>query len=299
MLGIGSAISAPKMKIVDKSAKKAPAWVAGLMPGSIVTSASSSDLEGAKQQVLLNIKRQIAEAVVSQLSSEFMQVNVEVATSGDMQSSELTTSVVKSTTDKIPYLQAISLSKAEEYYWVKYYDRRSKETRYEYHVMYPFTDFELAMLIDEFNAKQQLLNSKIETLAAEIDTFTRVEDIARNIGELRALLPEFVEGDPRIAVISELVNLYLAQYKNITVAELQHQDKRIVLELQLNGRSLTTSKRPIYKSNCADRINVGFDEGKIVATYDDYVCRAGDDNWIDFIFKFGTTYFTQKVYVIK
>ncbi len=299
VLSIGTTMAASKFKKVDSSEKDAPSWVGGVVSGSIVSSASSSDIEDVKQKVLLNIKRQIAEAVVSQVSSEFMQVDVEIEESGTMQSSSLTQSVVKSTTDKIPYLQAIALSKADAYYWEKWYDKKSGVTRYDYHVLYPFSDFELGSLIREFNDKQSALNAEIKSLASQLDTFTQVEDIAKNVSALRALLPEFVEGDPRITAISQLVNLYLAQYKNITVAEVTHQDKQILLQLQLSGRALTTSKLPTYKSNCADRINISFDEGAIYVTYDDYVCRAGDDNWIDFTFKFGTIFSTHKVHIIK
>lgn len=287
------------LKLAESSSPKAPAWVNNLEQGYIIASASDSDIEAAKQSVITGVKQQIAQSIVSNVSVEFLQSSVTIENNSGMTFEAQTVDVVKSTTDKIPFLQSISLTKISDFYWEKYYNKKSGETRYDYFVKYPFSDRELDDLVAEFNAKQAKINATIEQMKQELETFTQIEAIAKNMGELRALVPEFAAEDPRIKVVDELVNTYRSQYKYISVEQVEHKDKRVALCLVLNGRVVTTAQIPTHKSSCADRITKSVAGGEIIVTYDDYVCRAGDDNWIDLTFKFGTNFVTSRINIIK
>ncbi|MFR9526907.1 MAG: hypothetical protein SNI45_02410 [Rikenellaceae bacterium] len=298
-ISICSSAYSQNMKMVDSSLKNSPAWINDLSRGYLISMSSSSDIEEAKQIAITGVKQQIAQSIVSNISVEFLQSSHTVNTNQGSSYTSNVTDVVRSTTDKIPFLQSISLSKIADFYWEKYYDKKSGETRYDYYIKYPFSDAELDKLIAEFNTKQAEINSTIKQMSEALNSFTQIEDIAKNMSTLRALISEFAAEDPRITVVDELVNTYRAQYKYISIEEVEHKDKRIVLQPVLNGRSVTTAQIPTHKSNCADRISKSVTNGVIVVTYDDYVCRSGDDNWIDLTFKFGTIFVTSKIYIIK
>lgn len=295
-----SATQSSKLKMVDSSEKSAPDWINNLERGYIISSASEINLEGAKQSVIVGVKQQIAQSIVSNVSVEYFYESSTLETSNTNPAFiERTEEVIKSTTDKIPYLQSISLSKVSEFYWEHYYDKKSGETRFDYYIKYPFSDEELDALVAEFNAKQEQLNATIDYMRAELERYTQIEDIAKNMGILRALVPEFAKGDYRIKVVDELVNAYRDQYKYISVEEIESGENRVVLQPFVSGRALRTSQVPTHKSNCADRITKSVQDGVIEVTYDDYVCRAGDDNWIDVTFKFGTYFVISKIYIRK
>ncbi|MFI3285755.1 MAG: hypothetical protein R3Y08_03795 [Rikenellaceae bacterium] len=290
---------AQKMKLVERSAKTAPNWINNLERGYIIASSAESDLEVAKQSVLMEVKREIAQSIVSNVSVEYFSASVTTETQQEMAYASETIDVVRSTTDKIPFLQSISLSKIADFYWEKYYEKKSGATEFKYYIKYPFSSQELDDLVDEFNANQARINRTIEQMKQELESYTQIEDIAKNMGTLRALVPEFAAGDYRIKVVDELLNSYRDQYKYISVEEVENEDHRVVLQPFVNGRAVTTSQIPLHKSNCADRITKNVSQGVIVVTYDDYVCRAGEDNWIDLTFKFGTYFVVAKIHIIK
>lgn len=290
---------AQKMKIVEQSAKNAPSWINDLERGYITAGSSEATLELAKRSAVTSVKQQIASAIVSNVSVEFRQSSVMNETEKNATLQAETVDFVRSSTDKIPFLQSISLTKVADFYWEKHNSKKTGETIFYYYVKYPFSDAELDALVREFNEKQLKINNTIIEMMEELDTFTEIEDISKNMGTLRALVPELADGDPRIKVIDETTNRYREQYKYISINIVEHKDKRVVMQPYLNGRKVSTSQLPTYKSTGADRIEISLLRGEIVITYDDYVCRAGDDNWINFVFKFGTYFVESKVYILK
>ncbi len=298
LLGCNSSF-AQKLKLKESSAPKAPEWINNIERGYLIARSTNSDMELAQQYALLDVKQQIAQSIATNISTELFQSSVQVSTNeGTKYQSEMV-DVVRASTDKIPYLQSISLSKVAEYYWEKRYDKKSKVTEYSYYIKYPFSDGELDQLVAEFNAMQARINSTIEQMSQELESFTQIEDIAKNMGTLRALIPELAAGDPRITVVDELVNTYRDQYRYISIEQVEHSSQRVVLQPYLNGRVVTTSQIPLHKSNCADRITKSVTQGVIVVGYDNYVCRSGDDNWIDLTFKFGSNLVISKIHIIK
>ncbi len=290
---------AQKFKLAESSAKSEPAWITNIERGFIIASASASDVEAAKQEALINIKQQIAQSIMSNISVDILQTSKQITTNESSAYMAQSEEIIRSTTDKIPFLQSISLTKAADFYWAHYYDKKSGVHRYDYHLKYPFSDAELNALVAEFNAKQKELNDTIDQMAEELESFTQIETIAKNMATLRGLIPEFAEGDPRISRIDHLVNTYRDQYKYISMEEVENGDKRVVLQPYLNGRAVTTAQIPSHKSNCADRITKSVARGVIEVTYDDYVCRAGDDNFIELTFRFGTNFVQSRIHIRK
>ncbi len=296
---VASPLSAQSFKLEESSAKKAPAWVNGIEAGQISASASASTLEIARDNVLISIKSQIAQSVVSQISVETEHRTSSIETKGGMDYSIETESIARSITEQIPALQAISLNKATDYYYEIYFDKKSNQRRYDYYVLYPFSDEECRALINEYNAQQSEINSIINSMRDQIETFGRVEDIASNIETLQGVIPRLGSDDARIGQINELMSRYRNQYKNISMVAIEHSDKRIVIALFIDGRKVSTSQLPSIKSNCADRyvLPKRIDAKEVIIEYDDYVCRSGEDNWIDISFRFSASTVSTRVHI--
>lgn len=311
IFSICNTVIAQELKIVESSAKSQPSWITDIEREYITASASGSTIEQAQQDALLSVKQQIAQSIVTNISTEVLSSYSSTqsgSTSLDTNSTGFqgeasytsnTQNIIRSITDKIPFLQSISLNKASDFYWEKHYNKKSGKTRYDYYIKYYFSDRELSSLVAEFNAKQAEINATLNQMRQELDTFTQIESIDANMRTLRALRPEFADNDPRITQVDELVNTYRNQYKYISMEQVSHEDKRVVLQPMLNGRAVATSQIPTHKSICADRITKSAVDGRIVVTYDDFACRSGDDNYIDLTFKFGVNHLSTKIWIIK
>ena len=59
----------------------------------------------------------------------------------------------------MPALQGFSITKAN-IYWERYINKKTKETCYDYYMLYPFSPEELQELIDEYNAQEEAINDE-------------------------------------------------------------------------------------------------------------------------------------------
>ena len=143
LFSLTSTVSA-QFKVVDKSSKKAPAWYQQMVADYLIVSAHEPTLEEAQAACLQEVKKQIIQAVAQNITfSESSNLNQK------LEGEEITEFVdtYSSTTDvkaaTVPFVQGISLSKVEEYYWEKLQDKKTKEVYYNCSIKYPFTQLEL------------------------------------------------------------------------------------------------------------------------------------------------------------
>ena len=170
-------------KAVEKSRKEQPVWVGGAERNYLIVSAEASTLELAKEKLLLSLKEQIVSSIATHITSQTTQQRQELVSGTNRDYSENTTSVITSKVSHIPFVSEISLSKAYDFYWVKLYNKKTKEYKYEYHVKYRFTDFELADLVNQFNEREKLLNDRLVEYSDRLEQITSVEDIDRTLNE--------------------------------------------------------------------------------------------------------------------
>ena len=142
-------------KTVEKSKKEQPAWVGGTERNFLIVSAEAPTLESAKDKSLLSLKDQVVGAIATHITSQTTQRRQEIVNGNNRDYAENTTSVITSKVYNIPFVSEISLSKAYDFYWIKFYNKKTKEYKYEYHVKYRFTDFELT---DTIQSRSQLID---------------------------------------------------------------------------------------------------------------------------------------------
>ena len=146
------ALSQKDFKLVEQSQSQKPAWLTGGKYGEafIVQANRMATLEDAKESVMASLLNNIASSVAVQVTGR-TDVNVDWTVNGaeDVYRENIQTSTTTEIAE-MPALQGVSLSKAEVY-WERYYNKKTKESYYDYYILYPFTSYDLEKLIEEYN----------------------------------------------------------------------------------------------------------------------------------------------------
>lgn len=281
-------------KVVDKSGKK-PSWVNGLEKDFVIVSGSGSTIEEAQKNALMLIKERIVLSVAenvkakSEMTKEESSYNSSVSTFLEKYSSQVT-----SQSGKVPYLQGISLSNANEYYWEKLYDKTTNKTVFNYHIKYPFPEFELQKLVSDFKLRDREMTENLNRLEAEVDTVSSIEQIEKNIDELKALQDAFVDAR------QDKVNVVIARYKNlyqsIELTEVDNSLGKLKFTLRLGNRNISTVKKPVVKSECARITGVKNNVTDWEITYDYDNCYEDPENNILVSYRFGNATVSKKFF---
>jgi uncharacterized protein (UPF0335 family) len=186
---------------------------------------------------------------------------------------------------RLPFIQGITLDKAE-IYWKKLYNKSDKTYKYEVHAKYPFTKFERNALVEQYNAIEQEKNNQFQQIKDAFSTFTEVEYIARAITDLNALCEYYID-DNRKTEAKALIDNYRRLYNAISIVPYYTALGDIVFYLNLEGRHMTTSRRPNIKSEYASEIElVAIEDNLYRITYNYEYCQPEDDNKIDISYQF-------------
>lgn len=285
-------------KVVEKSSKKQPAWVGGAERNYLIVSAEAPTIEQAKEKILISLKQQIVGTVATRIESTTTIDRRETTIGNESDYSETVSSSVRSKLANIPFISEVSLSKAKDFYWEKLYDKKSKSYKYEYHIRYLFTDFEVSALVNQFNERENQLNTRLRQYEEQLEHIASVEEIDRTLSELKAFLSEFDADDPRRQQTEQLSNNYRKLYKAIEIRqETETTGKRITVSLYLSERPITCMQKPQLLSNCATKLSVSTQNGTYYITYDDEACYEEDDKHITIRFRFGNQIVTKQVYL--
>lgn len=252
--GIGAGLHfdlSAQEKVIEKSAKKRPVWVSGVAQEYLITSAISDDLETAKNQALEDVRKQMIRAVAE---------NVSLTTSGTTQQRiehsqidlfvERFTSDYKTQSASIPYITGVSLSNAEDSYWEKRQDKKTKVVSYLYAIKYPLPEAELRKMIRAFEKQDQEMYARYVRLENQLTDIRSLEQIDGAILELNPLIAYFFDNVRKNAATS-LQQRYTDQYKNVSLKVYSNKLGDHRFGFMLNGKAISTSQRMTAKSNDA------------------------------------------------
>jgi hypothetical protein len=296
VLVVLSTACAAQIKVIEKSARKAPAWVNGIEKNFLIVSATARDVEEAKEKILNSIREQIVHAVaVNVQSSAAMNVQETVLDGKVRQFLETTGTTIHTKSGNVPFLNEIALSNAVDYYWEKQQDKKTKAVTILYHVKYPFPEIELQQLVFEFKEADEKMTAQLTALCESIETTGNVEDIGKNIIALQELQKLFDDGRKNQA--GACITNYRNLYTYISLEEREHPTGNLSYQLMLNGKPAVTIQKPRVKSNCADNIKIKLhDNGSADIGYQIDGCYAGSDNYIEVTYNFGGKNVTQKFF---
>lgn len=282
-------------RVVDSSQRRTPNWVNTLEKDYIIINAEGSSIAEAQQNALMLIKERIVTSVADNVRAESELFTEEVNYNNNVTVFlEQYTATITTQSGDIPYLQGISLSKAEGFYWEHLRDRRSGNEKYRYHVRYPFPEFELGKLVMDFQIMQRQLTAELHDLLNAISEVTSVEQINGKIAELQTLADSFVDGRKERALNG--ISRYRELLNSINLHEEAGRLGKLRFSLRAGDRVLTTAQQPNVRSECA-RITGMQQEGKHwVVNYDTDYCYDDPENHIEVHYRFGTSSIRNRFY---
>ena len=267
-------------KVLESSARKAPAWIGTTESEFIIVSAEETTLDAAQKRCLNDIRQSIVNAVCVNIRSEETLTEQQTEYSGASEIYRRYESQLKTVAGRLPFITGISLSDAETY-WEKRYVKRDKRTYYLCHVRYPFPITRRNALIAEFLRQDRAQYAKLTALKERFDTFTRVEEIDRAITELEPLIAYFFD-DMRRDEAQALQRNYRKLYTMISTVACGNELGEHTFCFTLNDRRVTTSRRPTVRSQWATGITVTpTDEGLYRVTYNYEMCPDDAEKRID------------------
>lgn len=291
-------LACAQWKTVEKSCKKQPAWVGGAERNYLIVSAEATTIEEAKEKILISLKQQIVGTVATKIESTTTIDRKETTIGNETDYTENVSSSIRSKLANIPFISEVSLSKAKDFYWEKLYNKKTKAYKYEYHIRYLFTDFEVSALVNQFNERESQLNTRLRQYEQNLDNIRSVEEIDRTLNELKAFQTEFDTDDPRRLQTEQLSNNYRKLYKAIHIRqENGTANDRIIVGLYLSDRLISCMQKPQLLSNCATRLSVSTENDLYFISYSDDACYEEDENYIDIRFRLGNQIVSKRIYL--
>jgi len=284
-----------QFKVVDASQRREPSWVNALERNYIIVSAEGGSVQEAQQNALLFIKERIVTSVAdnvqatSEIVTEESNVNNNVSTFLETYNATITTQ-----SGDVSYLQGISLSKAEDYYWEQLLDKKAGIMKYRYHVKYPFPDFELQKLVMDYQIQQRKLSEQLQKLMEAISKVNTIEQINGNIAELQTLTDAFSDGRKDRARTG--ITRYKELLNGMSLVETKNQAGEIRFVIKGGGRTFTTSKRPNVKSECARITGIKPQGNEWIILYNSEYCYDDPENHIEVNYRIGTSAVRNKFY---
>ncbi|MBN1989828.1 MAG: hypothetical protein JW783_10560 [Bacteroidales bacterium] len=289
-----SSLGIAQLKVVDKSGKT-PKWINGIEKDYIIVSGGGLTLDEAQNSALSMIKERIVNSVAENVSSR-SEMRTEEANYNNNVSVflEKFASTTTAQSGKVPFLQGISLSKVEDYYWEKVENKADRSVRFNYHIKYPFPEFELKKLVSDFKMRDAELTRQLEDLAAQVNTVESVEAIAKNIDELKILTEYFMDGRKDQAELT--ITRYRALYESIELVEQESGLGELKYSLRLGERTISTVRKPTLKSECARILSTINSTDHWVVKYDFENCYDDPENNILVSYRFGNSSVKKNFY---
>ena len=289
--------AAAQSKIIERSAKKVPAWLKGATEGSIVATVSAPTLGEAQDLALTDVTEQIIQSVALNITVTQTSEMSEVNTNGDIDSRDAFSRTSQIRAANLPFLSGITMAKAEEIYWVKLQDKNTKAEHYEYSVKYPFTAKEQRKLKEEFEALEAEKLAEYNDLESSIHDIESVDEIQARLIRLANLKAYYFDQN-RINMVSGLEKRYKDLYNQLTVAGTFLTTGQYQCQMLLDGTPIRVSTAPKVKSNCATELTTrATGDGMFVIGYNAQDCVADDDNYLQITFTLEGKRIAHKAYL--
>lgn len=286
-------ISLSQDKVIEKSGKQ-PKWVNNLEKDYIITVGRGATSQEAQQNALTMVKERIVSSVAENVKAK-TEIKKEEANYNNNISVFLEKFASQTTTEsgKVPFLQGISLSKVEEFYWEKL-QSKDKVVYFYYHLKYPFPEFELQKLVSDYKMRDAELTKQLEDLNAQAETVETVEQIEKNISELKVLTDYFMDGRKNQAELA--IARYQSLLSSIELVEVESNPGELKYTLRLGTRTISTVKKPFTKSECARVTSTINNQDNWVIKYDYANCYEDPENNILVKYRFGNSDVQKKFY---
>lgn len=288
-------IAQKDFKLVEQSAKEKPDWIySNQFDAYMIQANKVASIEEAQDVVMSSLLDKIASSVAVVVSSETTkETDWTVVNDKDSYIENIKASTTLKVA-KMPALQGISLSKAEVY-WERYMNKKTKESYYDYYILYPFSQFELQELISQYNAQEKAYNDKIESYRSSLNEKNDIDIILNDINDMKTLLKEFEEADSKYGNLKNVISQYEKYISNIYIEVLENENGKLVIQLKHDEKVMKTKSLPQLRSECARDFSKKHNGDKIGLTFNTFDCYEQDDNYVEIRFTFGKKKIVEKV----
>lgn len=278
------AISAgAQTKVVEKSAKKVPAWLNTAVEDYLIVSVTANSLAEGQSKALMEITERIIQSVASNVSVSKRNELSEVNINGEIESKDAFSQVSKIKSANLPFLKGISLSNVEEIYWEKVQDKATKKEHYNYSVKYPFSRLQQKKLVAEFEAMDAEKVAQYKALEQRIQEIESVDEIKQAITELNTLSEYFFD-EVRLSQVKGLIARYKQLYDALSVTGTFIENGKYQCQVLLDGSPVRVSVNPKVTSNCAGQLSARPSEGMFIISYNAEDCLPEEDNFLNISF---------------
>lgn len=278
------AISAgAQTKVVEKNAKKVPAWLNTAVEDYLIVSVTANSLAEGQSKALMEITERIIQSVASNVSVSKRNELSEVNINGEIESKDAFSQVSKIKSANLPFLKGISLSNVEEIYWEKVQDKATKKEHYNYSVKYPFSRLQQKKLVAEFEAMDAEKVAQYKALEQRIQEIESVDEIKQAITELNTLSEYFFD-EVRLSQVKGLIARYKQLYDALSVTGTFIENGKYQCQVLLDGSPVRVSVNPKVTSNCAGQLSARPSEGMFIISYNAEDCLPEEDNFLNISF---------------
>lgn len=286
-LCFSSAAYAQKDKVTESSDKRKPDWIGRSDQSHFSVTEVGETLAATSDRCMASIRQYIINAVAVNISSAERMVTRQITRDQLISVMNDYSSSLTTEAGKLPYLNDITLSNAAGIYWERIYSKRTKTYRYEYSVLYPFSEQQRRQLIDTFVAIDDAKQAHYEQLRAELVTLVDLDRIPQVFNELDGLSDYFFDST-RKGEVETLRRNYLALYNTLSIELESHTSGMCVYSLRLGDRRVTTSRQPRLNSESAIDMAVNrYGSDGYVLTYNPDYASPVDINKIELTYTFG------------
>lgn len=291
-------------KLVEQNPSKKPSWMTeGTGKGVFMVQANKmASLEEAQNAVMSSLLNSIASSISVHVTSETVdQIDWEVVELDGKTREEYIQTIETNTTLKIakmPALQGISLSKAEVY-WERYVHKKTKESYYDYYILYQFSGFDLQELIEAYNEQEKAINDKIDNYKNVLPEIDDIDVLLENVSHMKAMKEEYKDDYAKCSKLEATIAAYDKTIKDIyiEVVEIYNNDNKgsMVIQLMHGEKIMNTKSLPQLRSECARDFNRRHSGCQVVVTFNTFDCYEQDDNYVEIRYSLGKKKIIHKV----
>ncbi len=272
--------------VADKSGKK-PEWTMSMEKGFIVGIGNGTVIEDAKENAMANVKAQITTSVADFISSTSVSKSTEITAGKLNELYQSFSNVITTQSGKRDYLQGVSASNVVAFYWEKQVDKQSKAVKYQYFVKYPFSQFDLDDLVQDFRQKDQQLTEEMNKVLALLDTYGTIEELIQCQSQLSKLEQIFI--DERKSKCQVGIERCKALLASAYLADAGSELGKVRYSIKIGDKIVRCARVPVINSQCAkieDR-RLGIDVCEITYRFDE--CYDEPGNNVKVTYSFGNT----------
>jgi len=234
---------------VDETSGKRPDWTNSMERGYIIGIGNGLTMEEAKDNAIINVKAQIVTSVADFISASTSSTTEEITADKFSKLYQTYSEQISTQSGKRDYLQGISAAKVDDVYWEKLYNKKTKEEKYEYFVKYPFSQFDLDELVNDFREKDEQLTNELNNVLKILDDFTSIEEIMQSQSQLFKLSEIFI--DERKAKALTGIEKCKALLASVYIADAGSELGMVRYSLKIGPKAVRFAKKPVVNSNCA------------------------------------------------